>query len=146
MELNIELSTLLHDKYKTKNNHCYDNSYKVFEYNDCEKYVIGYIKSNNGNLVRHSWNVKDNKIIDTTLFYEMDKLAYLSLFEFNKDNIIVLMKKCENNTGLNYDLDKEIDFIKNNTTDNNFLGTILFNNKEAYIKLFKEGHIKVTEK
>lgn len=88
MMINKELSLKLKKKYCLEQGLCYANTLKLYESNEVDSYVLGYM--NNGKAhIRHAWGLKDNRVIDATIDVIDDAYMYEPLFSFDdKDELI----------------------------------------------------------
>jgi hypothetical protein len=111
--INVEISKELKKKYRHRIKQCYRNSINLLTKNEVEYTEIGYLKEN-GTYIRHSWGVKENQIIDTTLNKwgnkDIKNLEYYPIFKIN--DIGEIIYKTSGPAALELDPEKEYLFLK----------------------------------
>lgn len=115
MEINIELSNQLKEKYNHKQARCYNNAIRILlNENSAQKLWVGFIFDKDAkHLFRHMAVTIDNKIVDTTIKDMASKtgnLVYYNSFLLSKSEVLNLLAQelSKDLHEYNSDIEKEV--------------------------------------
>jgi hypothetical protein len=89
MEINLEKSEYYRQSYGCEKGNCYQEAAMLLMQGKkrADRQVVGYIIPPDEKIaIRHSWNVKDDQIIDSTLGSEAEIYRYVEIFSIKKWN------------------------------------------------------------
>lgn len=126
MDIDVELSSRLKQKYNHTLTKCYENVAELLRKSEVDRIVYGYTRTDGSIvLIRHCWGIKDSKIIDST--YEEDtllKTEYFPMFKFNGLNEYVkAIPKTLGPAMIDFDIETEWSFQADLTKK---LGAVVF--------------------